>query len=226
MKENKILKQEALDTIRGKWGSIIGAIVVYFLITVVLSMNLHLERLGPLAVVVIFIFFIVRICITPTLVVGLNTYLLKFSRNQEVGINTIFEDFKAFPKMRKNFNVVFLRAIYTFLWTLLFIIPGVIKAISYSQTLFISIENPELSANDAIVKSMEMMKGHKAKYFSLGLSFLGWFILGILSLGIGFIWIVPYMYVTTAKFYEDLKSQAVAPTTAPESPVSAPVVTA
>lgn len=111
-------------------------------------------------------------------------------------------------------NVVLLRSLFTFLWTLLLVVPGIIKAISYSQTLFIAIDNPEISANDAIDKSKEMMNGYKWKYFLLALSFIGWIILGIFTLGIGFLWIIPYISIANAKFYEDLKNQTTAPVAA------------
>ena len=89
---------------------------------------------------------------------------------------------------------------------LLFIIPGIIKAFSYAMTPYILEENPELSANDAIDHSRAMMKGHKFDLFWLYLSFIGWFILCILTLGIGFLWLTPYMETSVAAFYEDVKA--------------------
>ena len=72
---------------------------------------------------------------------------------------------------------------------------------------YILIDNPELSPNEARLKSIEMMRGRKGKMFGLDLSFIGWFLLGILSLGIGFIWISPYFRTTKAAFYSDLKEE-------------------
>ena len=74
------------------------------------------------------------------------------------------------------------------------------------MTPFILAEKPELSANEAIELSMKMMEGHKMEFFMLWLSFIGWSILGILTLCIGYLWLVPYMYTATAAFYEDVKA--------------------
>ena len=95
--------------------------------------------------------------------------------------------------------------IYTILWLLLLIIPGIIAAISYSQTFFILADDNTLRPSEAIDKSKKMMDGYKLKYFYLCLRFLGLALLCVLTLGIGFLWLIPYMYVTCAKFYEDVK---------------------
>jgi len=101
---------------------------------------------------------------------------------------------------------MFLMSLFTFLWTLLFIIPGIIKVFSYAMTPYILEENPELSANDAIDRSRAMMKGRKFDLFWLWLSFIGWGILCIFTLGIGFLWLIPYMQTAEAAFYEDVKA--------------------
>ena len=101
---------------------------------------------------------------------------------------------------------MFLMALFTFLWSLLFIIPGIIKMFSYAMTPYILEENPELSAGEAIDRSRAMMKGHKFDLFWLMLSFIGWGILGFLTLGIGYIWLSPYMTTSVASFYEDVKA--------------------
>lgn len=89
---------------------------------------------------------------------------------------------------------------------LLFIIPGIVKSFSYAMTPYILEENPELSANEAIDRSRAMMKGHKFDLFWLYLSFIGWILLSILTLGIGLLWLAPYMQTATAAFYEDVKA--------------------
>ena len=92
------------------------------------------------------------------------------------------------------------------LWFLLLIIPGIIKTFSYAMTKYILEENPELGASDAIHRSRMMMKGHKFDLFWLYLSFIGWGLLCILTLGIGFIWLIPYMETAEAAFYEEVKA--------------------
>ena len=101
---------------------------------------------------------------------------------------------------------MFLMYVFIFLWSLLFLIPGIIKAFSYAMTPYILEENPELSANEAIDHSRAMMKGHKFDLFWLYLSFIGWGILCICTLGIGFLWLTPYMNTAVAAFYEDVKA--------------------
>ena len=100
----------------------------------------------------------------------------------------------------------FLMGLFIFLWSLLFVIPGIIKIFSYAMTPYILEEHPELSANDAIDRSRAMMKGHKFDLFWLFLSFIGWFILAFFTLGIGFLWLVPYVQTSVAGFYEDVKA--------------------
>lgn len=97
-----------------------------------------------------------------------------------------------------------LKAIYIFLWSLLLIIPGIIKHYSYAMTEFILLDNPELDADSAIHKSRMLMQNHKWDLFCLDLSFIGWFILCILTCGIGFLWLSPYVKMTHAAFYDQL----------------------
>lgn len=94
--------------------------------------------------------------------------------------------------------------IYSMLWSILFIIPGIIASYSYAMTSFVLADNPEMSANEAIRESKRLMKGNKWKFFCLQLSFIGLMIIGALTLGIGLIWIIPYQQATYAAFYRDI----------------------
>ena len=98
----------------------------------------------------------------------------------------------------------FLIGLYTFLWSLLFIIPGIVAAYSYAMTPFILAENPELSASEAMRRSKEMMDGNKWRLFCLGVSFVGWSFLCSLTFGIGYLWLNPYTHISIAAFYRDL----------------------
>ena len=97
--------------------------------------------------------------------------------------------------------------VYIFAWTLLLIVPGIIKSFAYALTPFILTDKPELSANEAIELSMKMMDGHKLDLFILYLSFIGWYLLSILSLCIGMLWVMPYQYTAMVAFYEDVKAE-------------------
>ena len=101
---------------------------------------------------------------------------------------------------------MFLVNVFVFLWSLLLIIPGIVKMFSYAMTEFILEEHPELSANEAIDHSRAMMKGHKFDLFWLILSFIGWGFLCLFTFGIGYLWLTPYMETSVAAFYEDVKA--------------------
>ena len=94
--------------------------------------------------------------------------------------------------------------IFTFLWTLLLIVPGIIKSISYSQMFYLMAENPKMTAGEAQAKSMKIMEGHKWDYFVLQLSFIPWRLLSIVTFGIAEIYVTPYVSTTNAAFYKKI----------------------
>jgi len=105
-------------------------------------------------------------------------------------------------------KTMFFRDLYTFLWTLLFIIPGIIKAYAYRMVPYILADNPKMETGEAIALSQKMMMGEKWKTFVLDLSFLGWYILGMLALGIGTLFVHPYKFSTDAQLYIALRGKA------------------
>ena len=113
--------------------------------------------------------------------------------------------FAGFDDFWTGFKALFLVGLFTFLWSLLFIIPGIIKSFSYSQTMMIVAENKGIGAREAINRSKAMMDGRKMDYFVLGLSFIGWGLLCCITLGIASIWVGPYIQATMVNFYNDIK---------------------
>lgn len=111
------------------------------------------------------------------------------------------------------FTTLLLTSLYSILWSLLLLVPGIIKGLSYSMTGYILLDNPEMSNNAAIEESMRMMEGHKWQLFKLYLSFIGWILLSALTLFIALYWLNPYIYSTMARFYSEIKEeyQAAAP---------------
>lgn len=99
-----------------------------------------------------------------------------------------------------------LHQIFISLWTMLFIIPGIVKGFSYALTYYVKCDNPEMSANEAITESRRLMDGNKMRLFLLNLSFIGWIFLGALTFGIGTLWVSAYMETSLAIFYEDVKA--------------------
>ena len=94
--------------------------------------------------------------------------------------------------------------IFTFLWTLLLIVPGIINSISYSQMFYLMAENPKMTAGEAQAKSMKIMEGHKWDYFILQLSFIPWHLLSIVTFGIAEIYVTPYVSITNAASYKKI----------------------
>lgn len=115
-------------------------------------------------------------------------------------IEDIFLGFKGDNFLRTL--VAYLRyVIFVFLWSLLFWIPGIIKSIAYSQMFYLLAEDDKLEADEAQRKSMEMMEGHKWEYFVLGLSFIPWYLLCLVTFGIAAIYVAPYIQTTFAEFH-------------------------
>ena len=135
---------------------------------------------------------------------GLIQYNLDLIDGKDVEFGQIFSKASMFGKA---FWLRLRMGIFTFLWTLLFIIPGIIKSYAYSMSGFILAENPEMTAKEAMQVSEEMMAGNKWRLFCLQFSFIGWQILCILSLGIGSLWLTPYMYAATAAFYDEISRE-------------------
>ena len=135
--------------------------------------------------------------------VGGVRFTLAVSRKGKPEIGQLFSGFDRFGT---HLAAYLLQTIFVALWTLLLIVPGIIAALSYAMTYFIIAEDSSISASEAIRKSKKMMKGNKWKLSCLGFRFTGWFLLAMLSFGIGFLWVGPYMYVSYAKFYDDLKT--------------------
>jgi len=110
-------------------------------------------------------------------------------------------------KDSRVFSTLLLMILYTYLWGLLLIVPGIIKSLSYSLTPYILYDHPEMKNNQAIELSMKMMQGRKMKLFLLYLSFFGWGILCVLTLCIGVIWLAPYMQASFVNFYDETKTE-------------------
>jgi uncharacterized membrane protein len=182
----------AKESLNGKWGLAIGTLVVYILISVALQL---IPFVGPIA----------SLIISGPFALGLAYFSLSISRNQNPKLENIFQGFNNFGTA---LGAYLLMILFIVLWALLLIVPGIIAAISYSMTFYIIADDNSIGAMEAIDKSKKMMDGYKLKYFYLGLRFIGWALLCILTLGIGFLWLMPYMQVSMAKFYDDVKANS------------------
>lgn len=133
---------------------------------------------------------------------GVATYFLKLTRESNPIIEDLFGGFKYFVN---TFLLQLITWILIALWSVLLIIPGIIAALRYSMAYYIMNDNPGMGAMEAINQSKEMMRGNKGKLFMLILSFAGWFLLSLLTLGIGLLWLGAYYNTSIANFYEDLR---------------------
>ena len=133
---------------------------------------------------------------------GLAIVFLTLARSQGATFGMMFDGFMRFGTA---FAAYLLMAIFVLLWALLLIVPGIIASLSYSMTYYIIRDDPTVGALEAIGRSKKMMRGSKWKFFCLQWRFLGWALLCLLTLGIGFLWLAPYMMTSMARFYEDLK---------------------
>ena len=129
----------------------------------------------------------------------------KFNLNLVDKKNAAFETlFEYFSHWKTTTIARLLRALYVFLWSLLFIIPGIVAGFSYAMTDYILAEDPELTADEAISQSKSIMMGNKWRFFCLQFSFIGWDILATLAFGIGHLWLTPYKQAAYAAFYREL----------------------
>lgn len=200
MKTISDYKDMALNSLEGNWAKAAIASLIVFLIMEVFggSGSYFMEPAASYTLQ-----GIISIILLP-LIWSFTTFFLNLIRNDNTDYARLFDGFSQYIRI---FVAELLKAIYEILWSLLLIIPGIIKSYSYSMMDFILKDEPELTGEEAICKSMKMMQGHKMQLFLLDLSMIGWFILSCLTLGIGFLFLIPYNYSARAHFYEDLKAQ-------------------
>jgi|SRR5690625_2288142 len=186
MKNSKELKEKAWETLKNDnyW----NLFLVNLLIILIVGVSNFLS-----------IFLIGTLLVSQALM-NLNVY-----RKKEFQFENMLEPFK------KNFvntlTTYLLKMVFIFLWSLLFVIPGIIKTFSYAMTDYILVDNPDLTANEAIKESQKMMNGNKLRLFILHLSFIGWYLLSILTLGIGLVFLIPYIKAAETAFYLDLVNE-------------------
>lgn len=147
---------------------------------------------------------VLKIFLFNPLKVGGNRFFRLNTENPGTSLSALKEGFSDYGHV---FITLFLTDLFITLWTFLFIIPGFVKSYSYRMVPYILKDNPELSATEVITLSRNMMRGNKWKAFVLDLSFLGWVLLTIITIGIvGIFWTNPYIYSTNAALYLRLKN--------------------
>jgi uncharacterized membrane protein len=217
MMTNQELKNSALAALKDNWApAVVGAIFFTFATCLIISLGycanmaaFDMPFFNSINPKLLKIFsnssFLLNFFLLYPLSLGYSVAHKELLQNGDAAItrNTVRLAFSDYVRNAVSILLVYL---YTLLWTLLFIVPGIIKGLAYSLTPFIVKDNPQLSPNQAINLSMKMMKGHKFDLFYLYLSFIGWIFLAILTLGIGLLWVIPYMQTSMAAFYLDVKN--------------------
>lgn len=186
---NRDLMQQARENLRGKWHAAAGVYLLYVVMII-------LTQVIPVAGILI------QILVTGPLMLGLARYFLNLARNEPVEVGQLFSGFNDFGRALLAYALTFT---YILLWSLLLVIPGIMAMLSYAMTYFVLLDHPEMGANAAIGESRRLMYGNRWKLFCLGCRFIGWALLTILTFGIGMLWVYPYMQVSFARFYEDIK---------------------
>ncbi|MDP5273742.1 DUF975 family protein [Chengkuizengella axinellae] len=208
----KEIKKHALEALSGNWGiAILVSIVVYggffYFIPYLLQISLSGWIGRELSWVELEMFNIPLQLLLIPLTVGISWFFLELSRKQTIKFKDIFIVYSDLRLSLKMVGLSILTGILVLLWALLFIIPGIVKSIAYSQAYYILKDKPNLSILEAIKESNRIMKGHKLDYFLLMLSFIGWMILSIFTLGIGLIFLSPYVDTSRATFYLHISNE-------------------
>jgi uncharacterized membrane protein len=232
------LKDQALATLRGKWGSFIGLTFIFILLYGIVQ---FLAQCGTifqgssfttLAVVFLIIGAILGLLMLPMQYGYYVAYLNSSRQDLPADIGDLFCGYKRFGHVIGTLllmsivicavalpcimvavmmGIAFEKSSVSFAWLIclmvLLMIPVFIFSLAYSMVPYLLHDDKELFAGDILRKSRMMMRGHKWELFLLELSFIGWMLLGVLTLFIGYLWLIPYMQMTVTKFYEQLRAE-------------------
>lgn len=187
----KDFRAKAWSSLKGKWGV---AVLVFLVNSIVLGACGVIPAVGAL----------ISLVISGPMTLGVVTVYTNLIRGEKAEVGQLFDGFKNFVNA---FVLYLVNNIFIALWSLLLIVPGIIKTYAYSMSFYILRDNPEMTQAEARKASIEMMQGNKWRLFCLELSFIGWILLSMLTLGILMFWVAPYMQTAIAAFYEDLKAK-------------------
>ncbi|MDF3130185.1 DUF975 family protein [Kiritimatiellaeota bacterium B1221] len=183
--ENAEITRRARASLKGLWGLGIAVVLLQILL-VGLANNI--------------IPVIAGMVLSGPFMVGVSKVFLSMARKQRTEVGKMFDGFQCFGNAIGTYLV---STIFIFLWSLLFLIPGIIASMSYSMIYFILVDDPKREPGDVLSLSKDMMQGYKWQFFCLYLRFLGWSILSVIfTLGVGLFWVFPYIQASSAHFYE------------------------
>ncbi len=203
------IKQTTWKKLSGKWTQACLGFLLFFIISIALDLpSLFFEEESIGQALYNSIWGPIEWALTWVLDIGIIAFYYDIVCNRPLYYKRIFTGFThGFIYAVNVFCTQLLMCIFVLLWALLLIVPGIMKAFSYSMSLYILLDHPEYSPLEAIKKSKELMFGHRMELFILELRFIPWFLLGIITLGIAFIWVIPYISTACCEFYLQLKKK-------------------
>lgn len=212
MKRSKEYREQAWSTLSSYWNDMAVILLVIILIAGLgsgIGLVGTLSHMNSLSMFGSSTSFIAAILLVMPLEFSLCALLLSIVRKEENEVSPMRQLWRGFLDNYTAYVVAgFLMYIVIFLISIVTLcIGGIIFAFAYSMVALVIKDNPELTAREALKKSRYMMRGHKWELFKLYFSFIGWFFVGILTCGIGFLWITPYMNTAIVHFYEDVKAE-------------------
>lgn len=207
---SKELRGRAWESLRGKYGQ---AFLVTFIATIILSAGSaatsiftggqpNVSEVAATASISAIIGALITVFVGNPIAIGVKGYFIK-NTDSKPEIAEMFNGFK--NGYGNNVLTMFLVGIKVFLWTLLFIVPGIVKAYEYAMVPYLLAENPKLASSEAFLQSKKMMTGNKWRLFKLQFSFIGWILLCIITCGIGAFFLEPYMEAACAEFYKEMQ---------------------
>ncbi|MBN2557127.1 MAG: DUF975 family protein [Clostridia bacterium] len=215
IRENYEIRADARRVLAGKWGAAVLMVLVFSLISGIAGSGSGFREsaeefdfprvLTILAVLASLFALAYGILVSNVISYGFTIAFLRPGRENRIVFEDLFLGFKSYGRV---VAMMLLKSIFIFLWSLLLLIPGIVKTYAYGMAEYILYDNPGMEPNQAITKSKEMMYGHKGRLFILDLSLIGWWLLSILTCGIGFLWLGAYYKTIHAIFYMDLTGTA------------------
>jgi uncharacterized membrane protein len=200
--EIAVLKRNAKVQLSGKWG--LAIITLLASLIIISGFSVVMELLQPEGGLLTIFGDCVSTFLGGVITLGMSKFVLNIAVNEEANFNDLFSGFNIYFK---TLGLWILMSLSIGIATLFFIIPGILVALMFSQAFFILCEDNEKSIIECFKESLEIMNGHKLKLFVLELSFAGWWIIAIITLGIGILWVYPYQQVTLANFYLAVKDK-------------------
>ena len=196
------LKANAKEQLRGKWAVAIGTVLVANILIdsdVIYKVS---EKFGLIGLSISC--SLISLFLGGVISVGLCKFLLDMTtKREEPRFETLFSQFNIYLK---TLGLNILITLSVCIGTILFIVPGIIVGLMFSQSYYILSEDPSKSITQCIKESVDMMNGHKWDLFYLELTFIGWWLLTAITVGIAGLWVAPYVKVTETNFYLSIKN--------------------